>query len=63
MSSNFSWILRFIIYIPLMTSIVVLGCYFYLTNKFDRNLDECLQDETITPSATDRKKLCHLWVV
>jgi hypothetical protein len=45
MSSNFSWFLRFIIYIPLMTSIVVLSCYFYLTNKFDRNLDECLQYE------------------
>lgn len=57
MSSNFSWFLRFIIYIPLMTSIVVLSCYYYLTNKFDQNLDECLQYGTITPSTTDRKKM------
>ena len=57
MSSNFSWFLRFIIYIPLSVSGLFILFYLYLTSAFDRNLDACLKNPSMIPSATDRKKM------
>ena len=57
MSSNFSWFLRFIIYIPLSVSGLFILFYLYLTSAFDKNLDACLKNPSMIPSATDRKKM------
>ncbi|MBH1971909.1 hypothetical protein FK216_10985 [Moraxellaceae bacterium AER2_44_116] len=57
MSSNFSWFLRFIIYIPLFVCVTFITLYVYLTGAFDRNIDACLKDPAIVPSVTDRKKM------
>ncbi|WP_297924446.1 hypothetical protein [uncultured Agitococcus sp.] len=43
MSSNFSWFLRFVIYIPLTVAILFMVSYSYLTSRFDKNFSECLQ--------------------
>jgi hypothetical protein len=42
-SSNFSWFLRFVIYIPLTVAILFMVSYSYLTSRFDKNFSECLQ--------------------
>lgn len=57
MSSNFSWFLRFIIYIPLSISIIIVLGYSYLTSRFDQNLQDCLQEMQVTPSPADRKRM------
>lgn len=57
MSRNFSWFLRFVIYIPLATLIVIMGSYSYLTHKFESNLEACLNIPSIVPSPTDRRKV------
>ena len=52
MSRNFSWFLRFVIYIPLATLIVIMSSYSYLTHKFESNLEACLNIPSIVPSPT-----------
>ena len=41
MSRNFSWFLRFIIYIPLAIAIFFMTSYSYLTSRFDSNFQTC----------------------
>ena len=47
MSSNFSWFLRFVIYIPLTVAIFITVYYSYLNNSFEKNFAECSQQVRI----------------
>ena len=48
MSSNFSWFLRFVIYIPLTVAILFMVSYGYLTSRFESNFNQCLQKIPLT---------------
>ena len=57
MSRNFSWFLRIMIYIPLAISLVVVLGYSYLSGRFDKNIQACMQTMSVLPSPADRKAI------
>lgn len=59
MSSNFSWFLRIILYIPLSIAILFIMTYNYLTNQFEKNFNTCLISTPISQTNKSPRQVAN----